>query len=91
MAKIIQIPQKYWNISPQKSTRATHNLKTGQFTGRIVTSGKNADMTRTRYLKHNTDLNHDGKISSNEAGGTLIGRYTTVKGNARARGYRRRI
>lgn len=93
MANVIpvrNIPKRYLKIAPQKATRPIRDKETGMFHGRRVS--KNGDSTRSQYLIHDYDINHDGKIGKNEQGGTIQGRSsTTVKSSSRAKGYRRRL
>lgn len=85
-----KIPRRYLIIAPQKSTRAIHG-KGGFFTGRVVVSGK-GDLTKERQLAKDYDINHDGRISANERGGSLQGRSEArVRASRTARGHTREL
>ena len=90
MRRII-IPARYIKTNKSFKTVATRNKNSGKFTGRANVGGM-GDKTSTRYLSQDYDTNHDGKISSEERGGTLLGRNPRIiKASKRARGYIRQI
>jgi len=86
------IPARYLKTNSVYKTVATRSKKDGRFTGRRNIGGQ-GDRTSVRYLKKDTDLNHDGKIEPEERGGTIHGRNerVPVKASKRARGYVREI
>ena len=95
MAKVkIRIPTRFLMTAPQKGTVAIR-VKGGRFNGREVVNRGPGDTTKLRYLLHNTDLNHNGRIDADEHGGTAHGRSVKVKASGRAsgrvKGYERRV
>jgi hypothetical protein len=97
--KVIVIPRRFIRIAPkQRKTIALQNTQTGLFEGRELVKGR-GDMTNAVYLSQDRDLDKDGKISSKEHGGTILGRTEkdgtvktfSVRASGRAKGYEKRV